>query len=56
MIVGSNPVAVSEIADIVPVSSKEFFDVQATREWHDKNTVMLIVCSFFNKSSLWLNR
>ena len=29
---GSNPVAVAQISDIAPVSSKEFFDVQASIE------------------------
>ena len=29
---GSNPVAVAQISDIAPVSSKEFFDVQAKIE------------------------
>ena len=30
MVVGSSPVAVTETPDLVPVSSKEFLDIQAT--------------------------
>ena len=32
MVVGSSPVAVTEILDFAPASSKEFFDIQATIE------------------------
>ena len=32
MVLGSNLVAVSQISDIAPVSSKEFLDIQATIE------------------------
>ena len=32
MVVGSNPVAVTKPSNIVPVSSKEFLDIQATME------------------------
>ena len=32
MVVGSNPVAVTETSDFAPVSSKEFLDIQATIE------------------------
>ena len=32
MVVGSDPVAVTKTADIAPVSSKEFLDIQATAE------------------------
>ena len=32
MVVGSNPVAVTETSDPAPVSSKEFFDIQANIE------------------------
>ena len=32
MVVGSNPVSVTEISDIAPVSSKGFIDIQATIE------------------------
>ena len=30
MVVGSNPVAATKFSDTAPVSSKEFFDIQAT--------------------------
>ena len=30
---GSNPIAVTYISDIAPVSRKEFFDIQATIEY-----------------------
>ena len=32
MVVGSNPVAVTLLSDIRPVSSKEFFHIQASTE------------------------
>ena len=32
VVVGSNPVPVTKISDIAPVSSKEFLDIQTTRE------------------------
>ena len=32
MVVGSSPVAVTEISDFAPVLSKEFLDIQATIE------------------------
>ena len=32
MIVGSNPVSVTETSDIAPVSTEEFLDIQATTE------------------------
>ena len=32
MVVGSSPVAVTEISDMVPVLSEEFLDIQATIE------------------------
>ena len=32
MVVGSSPVAVTEILDFAPASSKEFFDIQAAIE------------------------
>ena len=33
MVVGSNPVAVTQTSDIAPALSKEFLDIQATTEW-----------------------
>ena len=30
MVAGSNPVAVAQLSDIMPVSSEEFLDLQAT--------------------------
>ena len=32
MVVGSSPVAVTLLSDIVPVSSKDFLEIQATAE------------------------
>ena len=32
MVVGSSLVAITETSDIVPLSSKEFLDIQATTE------------------------
>ena len=33
MFVGSNPVTVTQVSDMAPVSSKEFRDIQATLEF-----------------------
>ena len=51
MVLGSSPVAVTSPSDLVPASSKEFLDIQATIEcgftlktcmWHDKNIQSLL--------------